>query len=316
MFFPFRMNIGAGDLVLEIGPGGYPYWRSDVLVDRFLGDETDLQQYGGTQQSLRGKFLILADSARLPFADGTFDYVICSHVLEHIPISDLESVIDELTRVAKRGYIEFPSIFYEYIYNFEVHITLLNLVENRIIAFPKSEWQLGARSKIQEIFYNSRRVPEQRNFERDIPELIALGSEWCYSNRPILHRCTTINEFLESISVDYYSDLFNKKRQSILERLEKLEKTQKPKIWATLKNVLRAVPGAYRAKTAAWQLLGLNRPKVEFEARIQSVADLGSQLVCPFCRKAVRLMSTIAECPNCQKRYSLRPYPDFRNPLQ
>ena len=42
----------------------------------------------------------------MPFADKTFDYAICSHVLEHVERPD--TVIAELTRVAKAGYIEVP----------------------------------------------------------------------------------------------------------------------------------------------------------------------------------------------------------------
>ena len=33
MFFPQLMNIRKNDLVLEIGPGAYPFWRSDCLAD-------------------------------------------------------------------------------------------------------------------------------------------------------------------------------------------------------------------------------------------------------------------------------------------
>src|SRR3546814_19845275 len=42
----------------------------------------------------------------MPFADGVFDHVICSHVLEHVP--DPGAVIEEMIRVARSGYIEVP----------------------------------------------------------------------------------------------------------------------------------------------------------------------------------------------------------------
>src|SRR5688572_23883978 len=42
-----------------------------------------------------------ADITRLPFATGTFDAVICSHVLEHVP--DDARAMRELFRVLKRG---------------------------------------------------------------------------------------------------------------------------------------------------------------------------------------------------------------------
>ena len=47
-----------------------------------------------------------ADAADMPFADQVFDYVICSHLLEHV--TDPGAVIDEMVRVARAGYIEVP----------------------------------------------------------------------------------------------------------------------------------------------------------------------------------------------------------------
>jgi ubiquinone/menaquinone biosynthesis C-methylase UbiE len=51
---------------------------------------------------------VVADIARLPFADKSFDYVYCSHVLEHA--DDPLAVCRELVRIGKRGYIETPTL--------------------------------------------------------------------------------------------------------------------------------------------------------------------------------------------------------------
>lgn len=45
--------------------------------------------------------LLAGDALRLPFADGSFDAVICSEVLEHIP--DFRAALDEIVRVLKPG---------------------------------------------------------------------------------------------------------------------------------------------------------------------------------------------------------------------
>ena len=52
-------------------------------------------------QSKRVCSLAVGNALRLPFADATFDKVLCSEVLEHIP--DYEQAITEINRVLKPG---------------------------------------------------------------------------------------------------------------------------------------------------------------------------------------------------------------------
>ena len=51
-------------------------------------------------------FVILKDKD-LPFNDNHFDFVISSHVMEHV--KDLKHFIKELERISKKGYIELPT---------------------------------------------------------------------------------------------------------------------------------------------------------------------------------------------------------------
>ena len=44
----------------------------------------------------------------MPFKDKEFDFVIASHVLEHV--EDVNFFINELQRISSRGYIELPTI--------------------------------------------------------------------------------------------------------------------------------------------------------------------------------------------------------------
>ena len=55
----------------------------------------------------RDKNFIKLESKSLPFKDNEFDFVIASHVLEHV--EDFEFFISELERVSKKGYIELPT---------------------------------------------------------------------------------------------------------------------------------------------------------------------------------------------------------------
>ena len=43
----------------------------------------------------------------MPFKDNEFDYIIASHVVEHV--EDISYFLNELSRVGKRGYIEVPT---------------------------------------------------------------------------------------------------------------------------------------------------------------------------------------------------------------
>ena len=52
------------------------------------------------------KFIKITEKA-LPFKNKEFDFVIASHVIEHI--EDFEFFIKEIERIASRGYIELPS---------------------------------------------------------------------------------------------------------------------------------------------------------------------------------------------------------------
>jgi len=125
------MNIHPSDFVLEIGSGHNPKTRSDILCDKYLDDDT---QRGG--HIVTDRPIVEADGEYLPFADGSFDYVICSHVLEHV--QSPERLISELTRVASRGYIETPSEIAERLYGWPYHNWMINLIDGKLIIQKKA----------------------------------------------------------------------------------------------------------------------------------------------------------------------------------
>jgi SAM-dependent methyltransferase len=93
-------------LVLEVGSGGNPYFRSNVLIDAFLN--TRERHY---EKLVTDRPMVLGFVENLPFKDNSFDFVIASNVLEHS--WEPEKFISELQRVAKAGYIEVPDAFFE-----------------------------------------------------------------------------------------------------------------------------------------------------------------------------------------------------------
>ena len=111
--------VGADALVLDVGSGDKPHWRADVLLDRYLGDEYAGQRSGRSTARI-ARPLFDADAAAMPFADGVFDYVVCSHMLEHVV--DPAAVVSEMSRVAAAGYIEVPEAASAKILDFPSHL--------------------------------------------------------------------------------------------------------------------------------------------------------------------------------------------------
>jgi SAM-dependent methyltransferase len=111
--------VGADALVLDVGSGDKPHWRADVLLDRYVEAEHGGQRAGRAAARI-SRPLFAADAADMPFADGVFDYVVCSHVLEHV--ADPAAVIAEITRVGKAGYIEVPQAGSAKILDFPSHL--------------------------------------------------------------------------------------------------------------------------------------------------------------------------------------------------
>lgn len=111
--------VGPTDLVLDIGSGDKPHWRADVLVDKFPEGEHAVQR-AGAAEALTPRALFDADAGDLPFADKVFDYVICSHVLEHV--LDPAAAMREMMRVGKAGYIEVPHVGSARLLDFSSHL--------------------------------------------------------------------------------------------------------------------------------------------------------------------------------------------------
>jgi SAM-dependent methyltransferase len=148
MFFRERITaIRRQDKVLEIGPGATPHPRSNAFLElKFNTVQERISQRGNvTQEPSFGKRPIhYYDGKEFPFATGQFDYVICSHVIEHV--ADPTSFIAEVLRVGSgRGYLEYPLITCEYLYDFDVHLHFIKFdFEQRVLRFmPKCDTSLS-----------------------------------------------------------------------------------------------------------------------------------------------------------------------------
>lgn len=117
-------------LVLEVGSGGNPYTRANVLLDAY---EATRERHWVPLKVDRP--LVLGFVERLPFKDNAFDFVIASHVLEHS--AHPEQFISELQRVAKAGYIEVPDAFMERINPYTDHRLEITCRNDKLIIRKK-----------------------------------------------------------------------------------------------------------------------------------------------------------------------------------
>ena len=117
----FDLSVKRSDKVLEVGGGHNPHPRSNVVVDKYVDSNF---HRSGDIKVLKNQQFLNADGENLPFADKEFDYVICCQVLEHV--ENPVRFLSEQFRVAKRGYIETPSLIGEYLFPRESHKWILH----------------------------------------------------------------------------------------------------------------------------------------------------------------------------------------------
>ena len=82
--------------ILDLGCG-YTANKNATVV----ADVQDLSNF------YKDKKFIKINGKKLPFKDKEFDFVITSHVIEHV--DDLDFFIKEIERISNQGYIELPS---------------------------------------------------------------------------------------------------------------------------------------------------------------------------------------------------------------
>jgi SAM-dependent methyltransferase len=109
-----QLGVGPGSAVIDVGCGAgrhsFEAYRRGANVIAFDQDAAELDNVSevlramaesGEAPAFATAETVVGDALALPYADGTFDCVIASEILEHVPADEV--VIKELTRVLKVG---------------------------------------------------------------------------------------------------------------------------------------------------------------------------------------------------------------------
>ena len=137
--------------VLDIGCG-YTANENATVVS----DVQDLSNF------YKNKKFVKITEKKLPFKDNEFDFVITSHVIEHV--DDFQFFISEIERISKKGYIELPTklgdnLVFE---NSNDHLWMFEYddVSNILLASKKQEFiepfvSVSTAKKLEKIFRQS-----------------------------------------------------------------------------------------------------------------------------------------------------------------
>jgi glycosyltransferase involved in cell wall biosynthesis len=137
--------------VLDVGSGHQPNRRANVILDRYIG-----QTIHRTTQQIEiptDKYFVLGDALSTPFANKEFDYVIASHIVEHI--DEPNTFCSELQRISKHGYIETPGPLTELLLPAGSHKWIVRKSGNGLI-FKKNNRTKPMSLLFYSIFYLNR----------------------------------------------------------------------------------------------------------------------------------------------------------------
>ena len=137
--------------VLDIG-----CWYTANENATVVSDVQDLSNF------YKDKQFVKITEKKLPFKDNEFDFVITSHVIEHV--DDFQFFISEIERISKKGYIELPTklgdnLVFE---NSNDHLWMFEYddVSNILLASKKQEFiepfvSVSTAKKLEKIFRQS-----------------------------------------------------------------------------------------------------------------------------------------------------------------
>jgi hypothetical protein len=266
------LPINGTDLVLDVGAGGNPFPRSDVLMDRLTGAE-----HRCGESMMIDRPTVFGDASKMPFKDKAFDFVIASHILEHL--AEPEIFIKELQRVGKAGYIETPNALFERLFPYHIHCLEI-LEKDGVLHIHKK------RGPVEDPFLGTKNLLGDGSplgkYMFDSPQMFHVRHFW---NDKIKYEVSN-----PDVSAHWIEEIYANSEPS------------ETKV-------------SYLTDEKGWRDYGLailNRWHVYRRSRRLKNFNLTSILACPECGGALHVANQLLGCSNCKVAY---PYnngiPDF-----
>jgi uncharacterized protein YbaR (Trm112 family) len=264
------LHVKPSDFVVEIGSGNAPYWRSNLLIDKYVADSTE--RPAGIAPLVVDRPLVIADGSQLPLADRAVDCLIARNILEHI--IDIEEFIDEMTRVAHSGYISTPSALAEKLFGWTKHVWFVSVKGEKLLFVAKQRplYDPQLSSVFHSLFSNNRLFQQ---FYRRNRDLFTVSFRWEDNLNYEIRGAT--NNLREIKSSQAQFDLQN--TMSVLNNAA----YGKPNLRRGLENLLRRISSGMQ---------------------IKSVDDLVNLLACPICHSSLKIRSPNAlQCSGCSNEF-------------
>jgi SAM-dependent methyltransferase len=173
-----QTRLPAGARVLDVGCGRIGLRALEPRLDITGVDLVERPDYPGP-------FVQADASEELPFADGEFELVYCSSVIEHVPPARRAAFAAEIRRVGKGWFVQTPA----WSFPVEPH-ALLPFAHWLPVRLRRRYWQLGATAEWEEIALLRRAEMEALFGPAQAERLGPLAKSWvCVSRRGGRCRC-------------------------------------------------------------------------------------------------------------------------------
>ncbi len=277
------LHIPATALVLDIGSGHRPHPRADVLCEKYLEDDTERGS-----RAIIDRPLVPGDAHALPFRDGAFGYVITRHILEHL--DDPPAFFAEIQRVAGAGYIETPSLIWEYIHPVRKYHKWVLVKRDGVLHMapkPHDWYDAVVGTTLEQLGFNSL---EYGLLIRAYTDLFYVRYEWRGDIR-----------FRVYDSIEHAPLFFYKPWDT---------DTARPYIPARgsaqqVIGLLRNLTGSIVHRALRGLVIRQENRQVEARRRPHPI-DLGAILMCPNCKsQAIEVQGSMAHCRSCSWQTTL-----------